>query len=332
MAGLSEAVADVTARFPRGGRAAAVGLGLGAIYLIWGSTYLAVMVAIRTMPPLLMCSVRFLVAGAVLYVLARRREAPASAAPDGRQWLAAGTTGFALLVVGSGGIAWAEQRLDSGIAALLGASIPLWIALLDRAVFGSRLSRTAMFGMAVGLAGVFVLVGPASHGVNLVGAAAILVSSLGWAAGSLHARSSTRSQAPLTAAGMQMIVGGALLGIAGIAAGEVRQVRPEAFSTWSLAAFAYLVVFGSLLAYPLYQWLLRNAPTRVVTTHAYVNPAVAVLLGWAVLAEPLTRSTLVAASAIVASVLLIVGSRAVPTRGKVIPFPGVSRAQLDRAA
>ena len=309
----------------RGGRAAAVGFGLGALYLIWGSTYLGVMVAIRTMPPLLMSSVRFLVAGVVLYVWARRRETGAAAAPDGRQWLAAGTTGFALLLIGSGGIAWAEQRLDSGVAALLGASIPLWIALLDRAVFGSRLSRGALFGLGIGLAGVFVLVGPASHGVNLVGAAAVLVSSIGWAAGSLHARSSSLPRAPLLTAGMQMIVGGALLGVAGIAAGEVRQVRLEAVSAWSVAAFAYLVVAGSLLAYPLDQWLLRNAPTRVVTTHAYVNPAVAVLLGWLVLAEPLTRSTLVAAGAIVASVLLIVGSRAVPSRGRVIPFPGVRR-------
>ncbi len=322
----------MTARSPRGGRAAAVGFGLGAIYLIWGSTYLAVMVAIRTMPPLLMSSVRFLVAGAVLYAWARRRDAGASAAPGGRQWLAAGTTGFALLLVGSGGIAWAEQRLDSGVAALLGASIPLWIALLDRAVFGSRLSRGAMLGLGIGLAGVFVLVGPASHGVNLVGAAAVLVSSIGWAAGSLHARSLPLPRSPLVTAGMQMLVGGALLGVAGIAAGEVRQVRLEAFSAWSLAAFAYLVVGGSLVAYPLYHWLLRNAPTRVVTTHAYVNPAVAVMLGWAVLAEPLTRSTLVAAAAIVVSVLLIVGSRAVPERGKVIPFPGIRRAALDRAA
>ena len=308
------------------GRTATIGVGLGALYLIWGSTYLAVMVAIRTMPPLLMSSVRFLVAGAVLYVWARRRETGASAAPDGRQWLAAGTTGFALLLVGSGGIAWAEQRLDSGVAALLGASIPLWIALLDRAVFGSRLGRGAMLGLGIGLAGVFVLVGPASHGVNIVGASAVLVSSVGWAAGSLHARSSVLPRAPLLTAGMQMLVGGALLGVAGIAAGEVRQVRPEAFSPWSLAAFGYLVIGGSLVAYPVYQWLLRNAPTRVVTTHAYVNPAVAVLLGWAVLAEPLTHSTLIAAGAIVVSVLLIVGSRTVPSRGRVIPFPGVRRA------
>ena len=325
----------MTARSLRGGRAAAVGSGLSAIYLIWGSTYLAVMVAIRTMPPLLMSSVRFLVAGAVLYVWARRREAAASTAPGGRQWLAAGTTGFALLLVGSGGIAWAEQRLDSGVTALLGASIPLWIALLDRAVFGSRLSRGAVAGLSIGLAGVFVLVGPASHGVNLVGAAAVLVSSLAWAAGSLHARSSPLPRAPLLTAGMQMIVGGALLGVAGIAAGEVRQVHLEAFSTWSLAAFAYLVVGGSLLAYPIYLWLLRNAPTRFVTTHAYVNPAVAVLLGWVVLAEPLTRSTLVAAAAIVVSVLLIVSSRAVPARGRVIPFPGVRRnaePAIDQAA
>jgi drug/metabolite transporter (DMT)-like permease len=309
--------------------------GLGAIYLIWGSTYLAVMVAIRTMPPLLMSSVRFLVAGAVLYAWARRREPGASRAPEGRQWLAAGTTGFALLLIGSGGIAWAEQRLDSGVAALLGASIPLWIALLDRLVFGSRLSRGAIAGLGIGLAGVFVLVGPASNGVNLVGAAAVLLSSLGWAAGSLHSRSSPLPGSPLLAAAMQMLAGGALLGVAGIAAGEVPRVHLEAVSASSLGAFAYLVVGGSLLAYPLYAWLLRNAPTRVVTTHAYVNPAVAVLLGWAVLAEPLTRSTLVAAAAIVVSVLLIVGSRAVPSRGKVLSFPGVRRnaePAIDQAA
>ena len=325
----------MTARSLRGRRAAAVWSGLGAIYLIWGSTYLAVLVAIRTMPPLLMSSFRFLIAGAVLYVWARKREPGASVRPDGRQWLAAGTTGFALLLIGSGGIAWAEQRLDSGVAALLGASMPLWIALLDRFVFGSRLGRGAVLGMGLGLAGVFVLVGPASNGVNIVGAAAILISSLGWAVGSLHARSSPLPRAPLLTAGMQMLAGGALLGIAGIAAGEPSRIRIEAVSGASLAALAYLVVGGSLLAYPLYAWLLRSAPTRVVTTHAYVNPAVAVLLGWVVLAEPLTRSTLVAAGAIVVSVLLIVSSRTVQSKGRVIAFPGVRRSQdpaADRAA
>lgn len=324
----------MTAPAFRGRRAAAFCLGLAAIYLIWGSTYLGVMVAIRTMPPLLMSSVRFLSAGSLLYVWARRRE-PLVAAPGARQWLAAGTTGFALLVIGSGGTAWAEQRLDSGITALLGASIPLWIALLDRLFFGARLSRGAMVGLGIGLAGVFVLVGPASNGVNLVGAAAVLVSTLGWAAGSLYARSSPLPSSPLLTAAMQMIVGGTLLGVAGISAGEVPQVRLETISPVSLAAFAYLLVGGSLVAYPLYQWLLRNLPTRVVTTHAYVNPAVAVLLGWAVLSEPLTRSTLVAAAAIVVAVVLIVGSRAVPTRGKVLPLPGILRRAepaLERAA
>ena len=325
----------MTIRSLRGRRAVAVWSGLGAIYLLWGSTYLAVMVAIRTMPPLLMSSLRFLLAGAVLYVWARRREQGASVVPDGRQWLAAGTTGFALLLIGSGGIAWAEQRLDSGVAALLGASVPLWIALLDRLVFGSRLSRAAMLGLGIGLAGVFVLVSPASSGVNLVGAVAILLSSLGWAAGSLHARSSPLPRSPLLAASMQMLAGGALLGVAGIAAGEVSRVRPEAVSATSLGAFAYLVVGGSLVAYPLYGWLLRAAPTSVVMTHAYVNPAVAVLLGWAVLAEPLTSSTLVAGAAIVVSVILIVAARAVPSRGRVLAFPRAWRGAepaVDQAA
>ena len=253
------------------------------------------MVAIRTMPPLLMSSVRFLVAGAVLYVWARRREPGASVAPDGRQWLAAGTTGFALLLIGSGGIAWAEQRLDSGVAALLGASIPLWIALLDRLVFGSRLSRAAMVGLGIGLAGVFVLVGPASNGVNLVGAAAILVSSLGWAAGSLHARSSPLPRSPLLAAGDADARGRC-------AARSRRASRPARSRRFASRPSRPRRSARSPTSSSAARWSPTRSTRgccgtrrpRVVTTHAYVNPAVAVLLGWAVLAEPLTRSTLVA--------------------------------------
>lgn len=244
-------------------------------------------------------------------------------------WRAASVTAVGLILVGSGGIAWSEQRLDSGIAALLGSSMPLWIALLDRAVFGSRLSSAAILGLGVGLGGVSVLVGPSGNGgIDTIGVAAILVSSLGWAAGSLYARSSSRPGPPLQAAGMQMLAGGAMLGVAGVATGELG--RLGAVSATSLGALAYLVVVGSLVAYPLYGWLLRSAPTKIVSTHAYVNPAVAVLLGWALLGERLSPATLVAGLAILASVVLIVTARAGRKREQPLASDFAGRPQTLR--
>lgn len=290
---------------------------LATLYVVWGSTYLGIMLAIRTLPPFLMSSARFLVAGAFLFALAPRRRASL------RAWAAALVAGGALLTVGNGGITWAEQRVDSGVAALLVATMPLWLALFDRLVFGRRLSAAGWAGLLVGLGGVALLVSPGGGRTDLVGGFVCVASAAAWAAGSLYSQRGSLPAEPRLASGMEMLAGGALLGVAGLAGGEAGQVHLSDVSAESLLALAYLVVVGSVVAFSCFHWLLRNAPTSIVSTYAYVNPVVAVLLGAAFLGEPLTLRTLVAGAAIVASVVLIVGGRmrlprlraALPARG-----------------
>ena len=275
---------------------------LTTLYVVWGSTYLGIMLAIRTMPPFLMSAARFLVAGGLLFAISPRRRMSL------RAWAAALIAGGALLTVGNGGITWAEQRVDSGVAALLVATMPLWLALFDRVLFGRRLSVAGWAGLLVGLGGVALLVSPGGGGTDLVGGLVCVASAAAWAAGSLYSRhtSSLPSQ-PMLASGMEMLMGGALLAVAGLAAGEGGQVHLSHVSAESWLALAYLVVIGSIVAFSAFHWLLRNAPTSIVSTYAYVNPVVAVLLGAAFLGEPMTLRTLIAGIAIVVSVVLIVG-------------------------
>ena len=276
---------------------------LATLYVVWGSTYLGIMLAIRTMPPFLMSSARFLVAGAFLFALSPRRRVSL------RAWMAALVAGGALLTIGNGGITWAEQRVDSGTAALLVATMPLWLALFDRVVFARRLSAVGWTGLLVGLGGVALLVSPGGGGTDLLGGLACVGCAMSWAAGTLYARHAPLPSQPALASGTQMLAGGVLLGVAGLAAGEGGHVHLSQVSMESLLALAYLVVVGSIIAFSCFQWLLHNAPTSIVSTYAYVNPVVAVLLGAAFLGEPLTLRTLVAGAAIVASVVLIVGGR-----------------------
>jgi drug/metabolite transporter (DMT)-like permease len=278
---------------------------LAMLYVVWGSTYLGIMVAIETLPPFLMSSARFVVAGALLLAVARARPWRVGA----RQWLAAALAGAALLTVGNGGITWAEQRVDSGVAALLVATMPLWLALFDRVFCGRRLAPSGVAGLILGLGGVALLVGPGGGGTDLVGGLACVVSAAAWAAGSLYARNAPLPASPPLASGLEMLAGGALLALAGAATGEAADVHLSHVSATSAGAFAYLVVVGSIVAFSAFHWLLKNAPTSIVSTYAYVNPVVAVLLGAAFLAEPMTVRTLVAGLAIVASVALIVGAR-----------------------
>jgi drug/metabolite transporter (DMT)-like permease len=283
----------------------AIWLALATLYVVWGSTYLAIEVAVDTLPPFLMSSARFLLAGIVLYVWARRRGATA---PTPRQWLTAAAVGFALLVAGNGGIAWAEQRVGSGVAALLVATTPLWFALLDRACFGNRLSPRALVGVLVGLAGVGLLVGGGP--IDVVGSGVVLLGSLAWAAGSIGARHPSLPAQPSLAAGMQMLTGAVLLAIVGVSTGEVGQLRIESVSGSSALSFAYLAVVGSLIAYTAYAWLLRSpAPAVLVGTYAYVNPVVAVALGAVFLHEPVSARTVLAAGAILVAVVLSIDRR-----------------------
>lgn len=291
---------------PRPGRAAVWG-ALATIYVVWGSTYLGIMVAIETLPPLLMSAARFLVAGAILYGFAIRRGDASGDRPTRRHWLAATIVGGALLLVGNGGVAVSEERIDSGVAALLVATIPLWMAVLDRVLNGRGLAPAGVVGLVVGLGGVALLVGPAGGGrIDAVGGVIALAAAFAWASGSLYARDASSPSRPLVGAGMQMLAGGVLLTVAGVASGELGDVDPASVSARSLVAVGYLVVAGSVVAYSAYVWLLKNAPTALVSTYAYVNPVVAVALGALFLSEPVTPRMVVAGIAIVAAVALIV--------------------------
>jgi drug/metabolite transporter (DMT)-like permease len=294
------------------------------VYVVWGSTYLGILIATRTIPVFAMTAVRFLIAGALLYAWAVRRGDRAGDRPGGPQWVAAGIVGAALFLVGNSGVAWAEKRVDTGIASLIIAAVPLWMALFDRVACGQRLHGMALIGLAVGFGGVALLAWPSgpSH-IDIGGAIALLVAGAGWAAGSLYSRRAPLPRRPLVSAGMQMLVGGALLLVVAGATGELTRV-PDV-STTSILALAYLIVFGSLLAFSAYVWLLRNARTSLVSTYAYVNPLVAVFLGWAVEHEGVSARSIIAGILILLAVALIVtppkGERAAepapaPARGR----------------
>ncbi|MGH7481703.1 MAG: drug/metabolite exporter YedA [Longimicrobiales bacterium] len=286
-----------------------------AVYLIWGSTYLAIRFAIETMPPFLMAGARFLTAGAILYAARRAVGAPK---PDARQWAAAAVIGGLLLFGGNGGVVWAEQLVPSGIAALIVAIVPLWMVVLDWARRGgARPSGRVLIGVAIGLAGVALLVGPdafnsgdAAGAIHPVGAIVLVLASLSWAVGSLYSRGAPVPEgAPLLATAMQMLCGGALLILAGIVTGEPGAVDVAGISAKSALALLYLIVFGSLIGYTAYVWLLRVQPAARVATYAYVNPVVAVFLGWAFADEPISARIVVAAAIIIGSVALITVSR-----------------------
>jgi drug/metabolite transporter (DMT)-like permease len=293
----------VTAAFARRSPAAVV-LALATVYLVWGSTYLAIRVTDRTMPPLLMSSVRFLIAGVALYAFASRGRAR----PTRGEWIAAAIVGAALLLVGNGGVAWAETKLDSGFAALIVAIIPLYVALFDRLFFGRRLSTPAVVGLVIGFAGVALLVRPG--GGNNVGVALILVATTSaWAAGSLYARGAKLPSSPLLSASMQMLAAGVFLGVAGLVGGEANDIHRDSFAGKPLIAFAYLVLVGSLIAFSAYAWLLKNVRISIVATYAFVNPVVAVALGTVFLKEAIGWTTVVAGAAIVLAVVLIVTAK-----------------------
>jgi drug/metabolite transporter (DMT)-like permease len=312
-----------------GGRTLAVVAALGVVYVVWGSTYLGIALAIETMPPLLMAAVRFLVAGALLYAVARRLD-PTAGRPDRRQWAAALLTGGLLLGVGNGGVSWAQQTVPSGIAALVIATIPLWIVVLDRVFFGARLSWVSVVGVAIGFLGVAILANPTSPGgIDTTGGLLLLVAAGGWATGTLLSRGQRLTVAPLVGAGMQMLCGGAALLVAGVTAGELGQVDLGAVSARSALGLVYLILFGSIVAFSAYVWLLRTASTALVATYAYVNPIVAVALGAAFLDEAVTTRTLLAGGLVVGAVALIVsaGARRAPEQGD-----ARSRSEGPRAA
>jgi drug/metabolite transporter (DMT)-like permease len=280
-----------------------VALALATVYVVWGSTYLGIAVGIRTVPPFTLLAVRFLIAGVLLYAWAALRGA---ARPTRAHWVAATVSGGGLLLIGTGGVAWAEERVDSGVVALVVAVMPLWLALLDR----QRLSWRALLGLALGFGGVALLVGPGAGSFSWP-ALVVVFTSLGWAAASLYSRAAPQP-APLLFAAMQMLTGGVLLFVAGALRGELSHLQRPTVSAGE--ALLYLIVVGSLIGFTAYSWLLRNARMSLIGTYAFVNPVVAVLLGWAFNNEGLSARTLAAGAVIVAGVALIVLAPAYPDR------------------
>jgi drug/metabolite transporter (DMT)-like permease len=286
-------------------------VAFAALYLIWGSTYLGILFAIQSIPPLLMAGTRFLLAGIILYTGARMTGAPRS---PGAEWRTALIVGACLLLGGNGGVTLSEQYVPSGVAALLVATVPIYITLLSW-LFGisKRPSAITCAGLAGGFVGVGVLIGPAlrfsATGESpkaWIGMTILLFSSLIWSAGSLYSRAAKNAPSPFLAAGQQMLCGGTLLIIAGMVSGELRHFDARQITMQSFAAFLYLVLIGGIIGYASYAWLLRYCDPAKVATYAYVNPIVAVVLGALFAGETLSLRTLIAAMLIIGSVALVI--------------------------
>ena len=281
-------------------------VAFAAIYLIWGSTYLAIRFAIETLPPFSMAAVRFTVAGGILYAIAR----PRTQRPTRLNWVAAGVVGTLLLAGGNGAVVWAEQWIPSGLTALIVGTVPLWMVLFDWLFAGApRPSKVLVAGLVWGLCGVGLLLTSTEMGAQsregLWGGIAVLGAAVSWAAGSIYARHASLPRSPLLATAMQMIVGGLVLALVAAIAGEGGQLHLSAFSMKSILALAYLIVFGALVAFTAYIWLLRVSTPARVSTYAYVNPAVAVLLGWLLANERLDARAALAVLIILSAVALV---------------------------
>ncbi|HEX3629277.1 MAG TPA: EamA family transporter [Candidatus Dormibacteraeota bacterium] len=299
-----------TARERAAQPAVRIWLALLTVYLLWGSTYLGIKYSIETIPPLLLGSVRFLLAGGILYALAVRRGDTLGDRPRGPQWRATLLMGGALLVGGNGGVILAEQYVPTGVVALLVGTSPLWMALLDRVIFGRRLPPLVIVGLVIGFSGVAFLIGAPGPGrLKVIGAVFALLAPICWATGSVFTRHVRLPRRPLVAASMEMLWAGAAFAVASVASGEIGRLHLSHISTTSLLALAYLVVFGSLVGFSAYVWLLRAAPLSLVSTYAYVNPVVAVVLGAIFIGEAISLRTVVAGGIILAAVALIVIAR-----------------------
>ncbi|HET6681408.1 MAG TPA: EamA family transporter [Gemmatimonadaceae bacterium] len=283
-----------------------VALAFAIVYVFWGSTYLGIKYAVETMPPVFMAAVRFLVAGAIVYVWARSRG---HAAPRLIHWRSAAVVG-GLLMGANAGVAIAELRIPSGVAALIVATSAIWFVLFEwLRPDGKRPTAGVVAGLVVGLAGVAVLIGPGGliggPSMDVVGVTIVLVGTLMWVAGSMFARYSPRPESAFMTTASQMLAGGAILLVASIVTGDAARFSWSAVSSTSLWALVYLIIFGSLIGYSAYVYLLVVSTPAKVSTYAYVNPMVAVFLGWAIADEPLSPRVLVASAIILGAVALI---------------------------
>jgi len=281
-----------------------------ALYLIWGSTYLGILFAIQSMPPFLMAGMRFFFAGLIMFAIARTQGPLRS---TWAEWRTSLIVAACLLLGGNGGVTVSEKFIETGLASLIVATVPIYITLLGWLFrMTPRPSAIVWVGLAGGFFGVGILLGPAlrfSGGGNshpLIGMSILLVASFLWSAGSLYSRTAKHAASPFLAAAQQMFCGGVLLMLMGAILGEAKNFHPEEISALSLWSFVYLVLIGAIVGYTAYFWLLRHCDPAKVATYAYVNPVVAVLLGTLFAHETVSLRTLVAAALIIGSVALII--------------------------
>lgn len=292
-------------------------MAFAAVYVVWGSTYLAIRFGVETIPPFMMAGMRFVIAGLLLYGWARLRGAPP---PSWKEWRSAAVIGILLLFVANGGVTWAEQRIPSGIAALLAATVPLWIVVLDWTLHGAARPRPGIIvGLIVGFTGVLMLIGPdqlmGHNRLDLAGIGILLIAAASWATGSLYSRKALLPSSPLLATSMEMLTGAAALFLLSALSGEFQRFDPASVSTRSWFSVGYLSLFGSIIGFSAYVWLLRVAHASRVATYAYVNPVIAIFLGWSLAGEALTLQMLLPAAVIVLAVVLIITSQS--RQGKV---------------
>lgn len=291
-----------------------VAVALGIVYVVWGSTYLGIAVMVQTLPPLVAAGVRYSTAGIILLaalIVWHRLRGGRLERPTRQHWRSAIIIGTLLLLGGNGGVVLGEQLIATGIAALVIATTPIWMAIFEAVVAGRRPGRLTVAGLVAGIIGVAILVVPleGSPPIDALGLALVAGAAISWSIGSVYSRQTPMPSSPFQGAGLEMLAGGAVMLLVGVLRGELADIHPQAFSTESLIALGYLILFGSLVAFTSYIWLLNHVSISVVSTTAYVNPIVAVALGVIVLNEPMTPRTWLAAVIIIGAVVAMVTGR-----------------------
>jgi drug/metabolite transporter (DMT)-like permease len=287
-------------------------IALVALYIVWGSTYLAIRFSVETIPPFLHAALRFLVSGAILFIW---RRAAGDPSPTLSNWKSTAIVGAALLLGGNGFVAWAEQTVPSGIAALMISTSPFWLVLFEALrAGGAKPTWQAILGLIAGFGGVFILIGPAEFsgakaGYDTFGIVLLLLAPFFWSLGSIYAKGADMPKSTLLSTGMEMLAGAVALFLVSVVKGELNGFNFGAVSMRSWLGLTYLITFGSLIGFVSYGWLLHNAPISLMSTYAYVNPVVAVLLGNLLADEPLNGRILMAAAIIIGSVIFINSAR-----------------------
>jgi drug/metabolite transporter (DMT)-like permease len=298
---------------PRPASAVLIWTAILILYVVWGSTYLAIRVAVDTIPPFVMGAVRFAIAGLVMLAAVAIARRGAVARPTRRELRDCAIVGTCLMFGGMGLVSWGEQTVPSGITGVLIAMMPVWVAVYGRVFFRERLPMLAIVGIVVGIVGVVILVGQGiavERNLDPAGIAALILSPMAWAAGSTFSAKRARLPSdPFLATGLEMLLGSTVLAVAAVLSGELASFRPGAVTGDAVLATAYLTAVGSLVAFTAFVWVIRHAPLPLVTTYAFVNPVIAVFLGWLLLHEAVGPVQLVAGGVIVLGVALIIVAR-----------------------